>query len=368
MTHTTPNNEAMVNSPHWQSKRFRSTEREELMDRKQKYFRRRGKRGVIYLSERYMGIQLWDSLDTTDERIAEIRRREKHIQIEKGDYQKSRTTFNEAVVESLPGLLKGKAARTRSGYQASFKNHIVPWFGQAGILDLTDADLIEYKGSRESTGAGQKTIIMELWLLRWVLERYKITLEPLKQAYIKPEKVYDRFLTMDELMAIVRCLSGESVAVVLVAAFSGLRKGDLLNLKWSQVDFRAGFIKVSQEKTNHTVKIPIHVRLKDALDLVPKGIGDSAVFRIKKTPLFYRWNKARIMAGLAWARFHDLRHFFASYLASQGVRREVIAELMGHKDMRSTARYARFDDQALKDATAVFCCQTVAKENKSDCK
>ena len=82
------------------------------MGTKRKYFRRKGKRGVIYLSERYMGIQLWDCLDTTDERIAEIRRREKHIQIERGDYQKSKTTFGEAVDYALPGLLKGKARRT----------------------------------------------------------------------------------------------------------------------------------------------------------------------------------------------------------------------------------------------------------------
>ena len=57
---------------------------------------------------------------------------------------------------------------------------------------------------------------------------------------------------------------------------------------------------------------------------------------------------------LEWARLHDLRHFFGSYLASNGVRREVIAELMGHKSIVSTALYARFDDDILKDGIETF--------------
>ena len=79
--------QTMVEFPRWVKRRFRSTHQEELdMGNKTKYFVRRGKRGVLYLQERHCGVKLSDCLGTTDERIAEVRRREIHISVERGDY------------------------------------------------------------------------------------------------------------------------------------------------------------------------------------------------------------------------------------------------------------------------------------------
>jgi len=78
--------EKLVNSPPWTSRRFRSTFLEEDdMETKKKYWRPKTKRGVLYLQERHCGVLLNDCLHTTDERIAERRRREIHIAVERGE-------------------------------------------------------------------------------------------------------------------------------------------------------------------------------------------------------------------------------------------------------------------------------------------
>ena len=92
----------------------------------------------------------------------------------------------------------------------------------------------------------------------------------------------------------------------------------------------------------------------DALVSIPQGIGDTRVFRMPKTIFKKRWQQARGKAGFDWARVHDLRHFFGSYLASHGERREVIAKLMGHSSINSTALYARFDDDTLIESINAF--------------
>ena len=163
------------------------------MGTKQKYFRRRGKRGVIYLAERHCGVLLSDCLHTTDERIAELRRREIHISVERGEYRAGKVSFEQAVKESFDALVDGKAESTRRNYESSFRIHLVPWFGKARLTQIDTAELVQYKRAREAKGAGEGLLKQELWLARWVLKRYGRKVEPCREPYKKPHKPVDRF-------------------------------------------------------------------------------------------------------------------------------------------------------------------------------
>jgi len=272
------------------------------METKLKYFRRKGSCGVIYLSERYLGIQLWDSLETTDEKIAELQRREIHIAIERGEYTNWKKTFKEAVKESIEGLFAGKSVKTRKNFEASFRLHLVPWFGKARILDIQADDLVEYKRAR------------------WTLKRYGRDIKAPEDPFLKPHRPVDRFPVEDEVLTIVGKFTRTDIkAVALVAAYSGLRRVDILRLKWSAIDFKDGWIKVREKKTAGWVEVPLQEKLVEALNLVPRGLGDAPVFpNVTKASLTDNWRRARQKAGLEWIRFQDLRHFFASYLASNG--------------------------------------------------
>jgi len=326
------------------------------MGNKKKYFVVRGKRKVIYLQERHCGVKLGDCLNTTDERIAEIRRREIHITVERGDYLNFKTLFADAVEKVRTILYLGKAPNTIGIYENALNNHILPWFGKASISSINSVDLVEYKRNRERKGTGETSIKNEIWLIRWLLKRFGINLKSPDEAYLYPHKPVDRFATEDEVLSIIAQIKRVDMrSICLVAAYSGLRQSDAMGLRWSDIDFKDGFIKLRQKKTERIVRIPLHEKLVDTLGMVPRGLGDSKLFpKIASGTLRATWVRARNEVGLDWVRFHDLRHFFASYLASTGVRREVIAEILGHKSILSTARYARFDDNTLKDAMKSF--------------
>ena len=152
-------------------------------------------------------------------------------------------------------------------------------------------------------------------------------------------------------------MEGESRLIATFLAYSGLRLSDGLFIRWSDFDFKTDkrpFIRVTQKKTGNLVRIPLHPDLQDALASIPQGIGNVRVFRMQKRTFQCHWEQARKKAGFEWARVHDLRHFFGSYLASHGERREVIAKLMGHRDLNSTALYARFDDDTLIESINAF--------------
>ena len=333
------------------------------METKRKYFVRRGKRGVIYLQERHCGLKLGDCLDTTDEKIAEIRRREIHILVERGDYLNKKTSFGDAAKEQFPKMLDGKALNTKRFYKNCLNNHLLPWFQDAMITDVLPNDLLEYKEARESKGAGESTLKIEFYLLRAVLKANNLDLKLPKLSWLKPKVKVERFLTEPELLSILSYLKGESKAIAAFLAYSGLRVSDGLSIKWSNFDFKTDkrpFIRVTQKKTGSVVRIPLHPKLLDALASIPQGIGDMRVFRMAEQTFRRRWQKSRKKAGFEWARIHDLRHFFGSYLASHGERREVIAKLMGHSDINSTALYARFDDDTLIESINAFTVRKVS--------
>jgi len=335
------------------------------MGTKKKYFVRRGKRGVLYLQERHCGLKLGDCLDTTDEKIAEIRRRKIHILVERGDYQNRKTSFAEAVKEQLPKMLKGRSENTKKRYKICLNTHLLPWFQNAMIADILPNDLLEYKEARENEGAGESALKIEFYLLRAVLKANNIDLKLPKLSWANPKTKVDRFLTEPELLSILSYLNGESKAIVTFLAYSGLRVSDGLFIKWSSFDFKSGFIRLTQQKTGNAVNIPLHPKLLDALASMPQGIGDVPVFRLNVHTFKKQWRQARKKAGFEWARIHDLRHFFGSYLASHGERREVIAKLMGHRNLNSTALYARFDDDTLIDSINAFTVRKVSANLKT---
>ena len=185
----------MVKFPRWQKRRFRSTFRTEVdMETKHKYFRRRGKREVIYLQERHCGVSLNDCLGTTDEKIAEIRRREIHIAVERGEYELRKTSFRDAVSEVKSDLFLGKSESTKENYESFFKNHLIPWFGKACLPDIEDKDLVNFKRVSESKGYSERTIKTAIWLVGAVLGKYNISLKVPKETYLKPEKTFFRKL------------------------------------------------------------------------------------------------------------------------------------------------------------------------------
>lgn len=134
-----------------------------------------------------------------------------------------------------------------------------------------------------------------------------------------------------------------------------MRKSEILNLKWTDIDFEFGFIEVLQSKSGKSRKIPISDKLESLLRSLPKvcdyvfQIDGEKIGDIKKC-----WNSAVKRAGITNFRFHDLRHTVATRMVEKGIDLVVVKEILGHADISTTMRYAHAVPERKKSAINVL--------------
>lgn len=146
--------------------------------------------------------------------------------------------------------------------------------------------------------------------------------------------------------------------VFVVAIETGVRKMDLLNLEWTQVDLDGGFIRLLMKKTRKWAVVPISQLCRQAFDECrARRVMSRNVFvnhdgsRVADISLRRAFLRAKRIAGITRRfRFHDLRHTAACTLASAGVSLQVIQKILGHTSSKMTERYVRVNDAAVAEA------------------
>lgn len=145
--------------------------------------------------------------------------------------------------------------------------------------------------------------------------------------------------------------------IFVVAIETGLRKMDLLNLEWGQVDLDGGFIRLLLKKTKKWAVVPISAFCRAALEECRSRRVARYVFinhdgsRIPDIALRRSFLRAKRIAGITRRfRFHDLRHTAACTLASAGVSLQVIQKILGHTSSKMTERYVRVNELAIAEA------------------
>ena len=137
--------------------------------------------------------------------------------------------------------------------------------------------------------------------------------------------------------------------VVVVALSTGCRKGEIMTLRWQDVDLRRGQITLLDTKNGEARSVPLvghalecmrarnNARQMDMVHVFPQRKGDAAY-------IDRAFRQARDAAGIKDFRFHDLRHSAASYLAMNGATLAEIAEVLGHKTLAMVKRYSHLSD------------------------
>jgi integrase len=161
-----------------------------------------------------------------------------------------------------------------------------------------------------------------------------------------------RYLSKEECQSLITVCDAHLKPIVIMALNTGMRKGEILSLKWDNVDLTHGFILLDKTKNGERREIPINGTLKASLEKLYKGTTEKPrridvpyVFYAEKTGnRFVRiqrsFNTACRNAKIRDFRFHDLRHTFASQLVMAGIDLTTVKELLGHKDLTMTLRYA----------------------------
>lgn len=160
-----------------------------------------------------------------------------------------------------------------------------------------------------------------------------------------------RFLSKDErnnLLAVLRepQTPAHLLPIVLLAAFTGARKGNIMNLTWQQVDFDRRVIQLPETKNGERQALPlVEPAYSELLAWRDKTKKDSPLLFAGRNPdnpidITSPWQTALTRAGITNFRFHDLRHSFASELAMSGASLAEIAAGTGHKTLSMVKRYA----------------------------
>lgn len=153
----------------------------------------------------------------------------------------------------------------------------------------------------------------------------------------------------------------ECVPAMKALLYTGSRLGEVLALRWEDVDWKRGVLTIRQQKTRKSKTVPISSGLQEVLEAVPKGSGSTVVFRrgngaaIRKHELQRAFEVAKRIAGIrSELTPHSIRHTFASWLAIAGRPLRTIQELLGHGDLRMTLRYAHLSPAHLREAVEVI--------------
>lgn len=163
-----------------------------------------------------------------------------------------------------------------------------------------------------------------------------------------------RFLDDDErdrLLASCRASRSKVLyAIVVLAISTGMRQGEILNLKWKDIDLSRSRLVLHETKNNERRAVPIVGLAQEVLSDLSKvrRIDSQLVFpgTDPEKPLKIRkaFDSALKEAGIENFRFHDLRHTAASYLAMNGATLAEIAEVLGHKTLQMVKRYAHLSE------------------------
>jgi integrase len=130
-----------------------------------------------------------------------------------------------------------------------------------------------------------------------------------------------------------------------MALHTGMRRGEIFNLKWEDVDFRTRLLRVRNSKSGEPRQIPLDETLVDTLKDLPSRFAKGYVFPSPQTGGRLTDVKKQFATTVSKAklenfRFHDLRHTFASHLVMNGVDLVTVATLLGHSSTRMTERYS----------------------------
>jgi integrase len=246
--------------------------------------------------------------------------------------------------------------------QVSIK-HLNEFFGKRRLNEIRPMLIEHYKRKRKEAGKTPATINRELACMKHVytiaIRNKKALANPVKEVkLLREDNQVTRVLSEEDEEKLLESSSAHIRGVIICALETGMRLGEILDLRWEHVDLREGIILVEKTKTWQSREIPISPRLREVLlSQGRRGERDSVFsWRDGKSigSVKTGYKAALRRAGLEGKqyRFHDLRHTFATRLVMNGEDIITVRDLLGHSSVVTTQRYAHSGREDKRKAIA----------------
>jgi integrase len=255
--------------------------------------------------------------------------------------------------------------RTLSEYRALIERHIKPRLGGVRVPDVEHADIEAVHRDLKATPYVANRMLAVLSKMFSLAVVWKLRPDhPVKGVRRYSEEKRQRFLSSAELQRLGAALIEHQPRITANAIrrllLTGARRSEVLGMAWEQVETEPGaWIKPSaltKQKTLH--RVPLSPGARQLLNDMQhyRKPGEPYVFTGRGpgehlTDIKKSWAALCEKAGITGVRIHDLRHTYASVLASNGLSLPVIGALLGHTQAQTTARYAHLADDPLQEAT-----------------
>jgi integrase len=292
--------------------------------------------------------------------------------------KKPAITFDEAATE----FMVYSQSRKKSYYQDKIvMNNLMAFFHNQPLENLNLNNLERYfalrREQRQKKGftLSGATLNREASFLKAIINRAinnrQLDYNPLRG--LKPFKEFARSRTLvdNEYHRLMPNCPSHIQPIIELAYLTAMRRGEILNLQWNQVDFKNKIIVLdaSSTKTQERREIPLDDGLLDLFRRIPNPEGHKRVFTYRGRPvkeLKTAFKRACDKAGIRDFRFHDLRHCGITNLRKAGVPDNVIMSISGHKTAVMFRRYDAIDRVDRQDAMQkVRCLRTEKNETSS---
>ena len=351
------------------------------------------RRGQVWWYEfSFFGQRVRESSRSASQTIARAAERQRHRELEESvnglrGKRRRPLLFSVAArdyLDAKKGDVKGSTLRIES------KNldHLGPFFGRLLLTDIDGRDISRYQQARSGEGAAGATINLEIGTLRSILRRHRLwgNLQPDVKKRPEREDVGQALSADDEQKLLEGCRMSRSRSLhpaVVLALNTGLRSGELLSMRWLQVDLTKRTIRVgdSKSRAGRGRLVPLNGRATAILTLWAESFpgreakhavfpservgaaGDSFDPCIKNTDpdtpirsLKEAWESAKRRTKVR-ARWHDLRHTCCTRLLEQGVSLPIVGQILGwapSTTVRMAQRYGHIGQDAQRNAMALL--------------
>ncbi len=253
---------------------------------------------------------------------------------------------------------------TRRGYEIMMRTCIRPHFGTRKIADICRADIVAFHHEMRGRPYMANRCVSVLSRMFNLAEDWGLRAEgsnPARRIKKYREEEKKRYLSDAEQMRLGSVLASRMeegletphvVAALYLLMLTGCRLGEILTLQWDFVT--AHHLELPDSKTGKR-RIPLPREAYDVIMSLERRTGnpfvilgeteDGHLINLQKP-----WSRIKKEAGLDDVRMHDLRHTYASVAVMSGIDPFLLKEIMGHRNLATTLRYAHFADEAVQRA------------------
>ncbi len=316
-------------------------------------------RGKIYwFSIQNNGRRIYKPTETSNKKLAEKIYAKVLTEITEDKYFDSaklkQITFDEMAAKYLREHEKQRDALTAKVLKSFFSGYT--------LYQISSRKITEYRSMRLRK-VKPATVYQELALLR---RMFNVAIREWEWTKDNPvsrlsfsvgnKNARDRWLSDEEEHRLMRKATNPwwLKNFLNVALHTGMRRGEILNLKWADVDMKRKILLVVKSKNGEKRAIPINNTLYNTFDSIKVRDISGKVFPISRSSVRHAFDKTVEKAGIEDFRLHDCRHTFATRLVQKGSDLYRVSKLLGHKNISMTMRYAHHYPESLRSSVELL--------------